>query len=265
MDLVLWLGYVIQQKFQNHSTAKPAAFDFEIGKTHGKVSVPDVLGADKARIGHGFGEPIALISAGGGAMVISAVFSQILAADIFIAFLSVGATEPATFVAEKLHLVLLGICQGVQFVRGLVQAKIRHNISKILPVHFVQELPEIGQHFCGGGYEIEVWVIPFQIFQQQIGMDNDAIPSCLIEQGAEAVALFVRKVLLPKQGVTEGQPGGNAVFPRQCQNFAGIIASKPDATSAPDAVRRCAVDGADVAPVIEVFSMLPEKRQKDAI
>ena len=198
MNLVLWLRHVIQQKFQNHCTSKAAAFDFEIGKAHGQVTVPNVLNADKPRIGHGFGEPIALIAAGSGAMVIAAVFSQILATDILIAFLSVGAAKPTAFIAEKFHLVLLGICQGVQFVKGLVQPKIRHNIAKILPVHFVLELPKIRQHLCGGGYEIEVRVITFQVLQQQIGMDNDAILSRLIEQGAEAIALFVRKVFLPK-------------------------------------------------------------------
>ena len=105
----------------------------------------------------------------------------------------------------------------------------------------------------------------FQVLQQQIGMDNDAIPSRLIEQGAEAVALFVRKMFLPKQGIAEGQAGGNAVFLHQCQNFLGNIVSKPHTPSTPDAICRCAVDGANVAPVIEVFSMLPEKRQKGAI
>ena len=181
MDLVLWLGHVMQQKFQNHGTSQPSAFDFEIGKAHGEVYFPNVLGADKARIGHGFGEPIALIAAGSGAMVIFAVFPQILSADILIAFLSVGAAKPTAFVAEKLCLPLLGVCQDVQFFKGFVQAKIRDNISEIIPVHFVKELPEIRQHLCGGGYEIEVGVIPFQILQQQIGMDNDAISSRLIE------------------------------------------------------------------------------------
>ena len=219
MDLVLWLGHVIEQKFQNHGAAEASAFDFEIGKTHGEVNVSNVLGADKTRICHGFGEPIAFIASGSGAMVIFASLSQILTADIFIAFLSIGAAEPAAFVAQKFHLVLLGICQGVQFVKDLVQPKIRHNISEIFPVHFVQKSPEIGQHFCGGGYEIEVWVILFQIFQQQIGMDNGAIPSRLIEQGAEAVAGFVRKMFLLKQGVAEGQPGRNVIFLHQCQNF----------------------------------------------
>ena len=203
MNLALRFGHVIQQKFQNQGASQPAAFDFEIGKTHGEVNLPNVLDADKARIGHGFGEPIALVATGSGAMVVFAGFSQILAADRFIAFLSVGAAEPAAFVAQEFHLVLLGICQGIQFVKCFVQPKIRDNISEIIPVHFVQKLPEICQHLCGGGYEIEVWVIPFQILQQQIGMDNDAIPSCFIEQGAEAIALFVRKMFLPEQSLAD--------------------------------------------------------------
>ena len=86
-----------------------------------------------------------------------------------------------------------------------------------------------------------------------------------MEQRTEAIALFVRKVLLLKQGITKGQSGGNAVFPRQCKNFLWVIVSKPDAAPAPEAVRRCAVDGADVAPVVEIFPVFPEKGQKGAI
>ena len=265
VNLIFRLGHVIEQKFQNHGAAKPAAFDFEIGKAHGEVNISNILNADKARIGHGFGEPIPFIAAGSGAMVIFAVFSQILAADSFIAILPVGAAEPAAFVTQEFHLVLLGICQGVQFVKGLVQPKIRDSIAEILPVHFAQELPKIGQHLCGGRYKIEVGIMTFQIFQQQIGMDNDAIPALLVKQGAEAIALFIRKVLLPEQGVAESQSGGYAVFPRQCQNFSGVIVSKPDATPAPDAVRRCAVDGADITPVVEILPVFPEKGQKDAV
>jgi gamma-glutamyl-gamma-aminobutyrate hydrolase PuuD len=145
MNLVLRLGQKKEQKFQNQSTAQPAAFDFEIGKAHGEVNVPNVLGADKARIGHGFGEPIALIAAGGGAMVIFAAFSQILAADILIAFLSVSAVEPTAFIAQKFHLVLLGICQGVQFFKVLVQAKIRHNIAEIGAPGYPCQRQQVGQ------------------------------------------------------------------------------------------------------------------------
>ena len=105
----------------------------------------------------------------------------------------------------------------------------------------------------------------FQVFQQQIQMDNDAIPALRIEQRTEAVAGFVRKVFLPEQGVAEGQPGGNTVFLHQCQNFSGVIVSKTYTPSAPGAVCRCTVDGADVAPVVELFPVLPEKRQEGAV
>ena len=227
MDLVLWLGHVIQQKFQNHGTTEASAFDFEIGKAHGEVNVPNVLDADEARIGHGFGEPIALVAAGRDAMVILAAFSQILATDTLIAVFPVVAAEPAAFIAQKFHLVLLGNCQSVRFVKGLVQAKIRHNIAKILPVHFVHKLPKVRQHLCGGGYKIEVRVMIFQVFQQQIGMDNDAIPALRIEQRTEAVAGFVRKVFLPEQGITEGQ---SAEMPYSCINARtspGSLSPKP--------------------------------------
>ena len=214
MDLVLRFGHVVEQKFQNHGTTETPSFNFKIGKAHGEISVLNVLNADKARIGHGFGEPIALIAAGRDAMVILAAFSQILATDTLIAVFPVVAAEPAAFIAQKFHLVLLGICQSVQFVKGLVQPKIRDNIAKILMVHCIQKFLKVRQHLCGGGYQIEVGVVLFQMLQQQIGMDNYAVPSRLMEQGAEAVALFVRKMFLPEQGVAEGQPGGNAVFPR---------------------------------------------------
>lgn len=105
----------------------------------------------------------------------------------------------------------------------------------------------------------------FQIFQQQIGMDNDAIPALFVEQGTQTIALFVRKVFLLQQGIAEGQSGRNTVFLHQCQNFLGIIVSKPDATSAPDAVCWCAIDGANVTPTVKILPVLPEKGQKGAI
>ena len=111
MNLIFRLGHVIEQEFQNHSAAETSAFDFEIRKAYGEVSVLNVLDANKARIGHGFGEPIALIATGRGTMVIFAVFSQILSADILIAVFSLGAAEPAAFVAQKFHLerLVLGV------------------------------------------------------------------------------------------------------------------------------------------------------------
>ena len=39
----------------------------------------------------------------------------------------------------------------------------------------------------------------FQILQQQIRVDNDAIHALRIEQSAEAITGFVRKMFLPKQ------------------------------------------------------------------
>ena len=204
MDLVLRLGHVIEQELQNQGASEASAFDFEVGKAHGQVSVLNVRSAEKARIGHGFGEAIALAAVGCAAHMVGTVLSEVLAADILIAFLSVLTAKPAAFVAQKFHLVLLTFRQGVQFVKGFVQAKIRDNISEIIPVHFVQELPEIRQHLGSRGYKIEVGVMTFQIFQQQIGMDNDAIPSLFVEQGAQTIALFVRKMFLPEKGVAKG-------------------------------------------------------------
>ena len=145
-------------------------------------------------------------------MVVRTVFPKILAADILVTFLSVLTAEPAAFVTQEFHLVLLGFGQCAQFVKDFVQTKVRHNIAEIISVHFLHKLLKIRQHLCGGGYEIEVRVIPFQIRQQQIGMDDDAIPTLRVESVTEAIACFVRKVLLPEPRVAEGQAGGYAVF-----------------------------------------------------
>ena len=96
-------------------------------------------------------------------------------------------------------------------------------------------------------------------------MDNDAISTRLMEQGAEAVAFSVRQVFLLKQGITEGQAGRNTVFLRQCQNIPWVIVPKPHTASAPDTVRRRAVDGADVTPIVEIFPVFPKKGQEDAV
>lgn len=207
MELVLWFYHVVEQKLQNQGTAEAAALDFEVGKAHGQVDITDVINADKARIFHSLGEAIALAAARSIAMVLRAVFTEIPAADILIAGLSVHTAKPTALIAEKLHLVFLCLGQSAPLIEALIQPKVRHSVLEVIPVHLVHKLLEIREHLCGGGHEIELWVSFFQVFQQQIRMDNDAIPPLFIKKGAEAVAGFVCKMLFPQERVAEGQPG----------------------------------------------------------
>ena len=104
----------------------------------------------------------------------------------------------------------------------------------------------------------------FQVVQQLLRVDDVAAlyRVFLLKQGAEGVALFIRKMLLPEERVAEGQPRRDAVFPRQGKDFFGVMLPEASPSPAPDAVGRRAVDGADVAPVIKVFSVRPEQRQE---
>ena len=65
-----------------------------------------------------------------------------------------------------------------------------------------------------------------------------------------------------QQGIAEGQAGGDAVFPQQRQNLMGIVLPAADPSAAPDAVRRSAVDGANVAPIEKIFPVSIKQRQK---
>ena len=100
--------------------------------------------------------------------------------------------------------------------------------------------------------------------QQQVRVDDDAALHLVfsLKQGAESVALFIRKMFLPEERVAEGQPRRDAVFPRQGKDFFGVMLPEASPSPAPDAVGRCAIDGADVAPVIKVFSVRPKQRQE---
>ena len=95
-------------------------------------------------------------------------------------------------------------------------------------------------------------------------MDDDAVwhTAAFCKLVTQGVALRVGKVLSPQQGVAEGQPRRDAVFPRQGKDFFGVMLPEASPSPAPDAVGRCAVDGADVSPVINVFSVRPEQRQE---
>ena len=149
VNLILRLGHVVEQEFQNHGAAETTALDLEIGKSHGYINILNVIDTDERRVLHRLGKAVALITIRRNADVVGAVFTETLAADIFITGLAVIAAEPAALVAEKLNLGLLNVWQGIQLIKGLVQPEIRHHIAKLGSVQFVFKVTEICQHLGG--------------------------------------------------------------------------------------------------------------------
>ena len=129
MQVKLRLCHIIEQKFQNQGTAKSPAFDFEIRKSHGHVDIFDIIDADKARIFHCFRKTVTMIPIRSSTAMIRSVFSKVFAADRFITDFPVLTTEPAAFIAQKFHLVFLGLGQRIPFIKSPVQAKIRYGIK----------------------------------------------------------------------------------------------------------------------------------------
>ena len=264
MQLVFRFCHVVEQKFQYQRTAQTPALDLEVGKSHRHIDILNVPDADKPRIFHRLREAVAFLRTRCVTDVVRADFAEIFSADILIAALSVPASDPAALVAEKFHLVFLRLRQTVQLSKGFVQPEVRHHIAELFPGRLRPELLKLCQHFRRGGHEIKLRIVCFQVVQQQLRVDDDAAlyRVFLLKQGAEGVALFIRKVFLPEERVAEGQPRRDAVFPRQGKDFFGVMLPEAGPSPAPDAVGRCAVDGADIAPVIKVFSVRPEQGQE---
>ena len=90
-------------------------------------------------------------------------------------------------------------------------------------------------------------------------MHNDAVRHVAVlgQQAAEPVAPCVGQVLRPQQRVAESQPGRNTVFLHQRQNLPRPLLPKSGPAAAPKAVRRSAVDGTYLTPVVEPVPVLP--------
>ena len=112
--------------------------------------------------------------------MVRAVFSKTFLAYVLIAFFAVLATEKATFVAQEFDLLLLCVCEGVQFAELLVQSEIWYNIAEIFAIQFFFELLEVCQHFRCRRNEIKIGVLCFDVIEQQIGMDYDAVLDCAV-------------------------------------------------------------------------------------
>lgn len=92
-----------------------------------------------------------------------AVFTEIFAADVFIAVFSVCTAYITALVAKKLHFVFLLSGEGGELVKGFVQTEVRDYIGKIVIIKLVNKLRKLGEDFCGRGHKIEVGIILFQI------------------------------------------------------------------------------------------------------
>ena len=199
--------------------------------------------------------------------MVRAVLAQILTADRLVAALALGAAEPTALVAQKFHLGFLLRRQGAQLFQCRIQPEIRHHIPELRFFQFPLQLRKISEHFCGGGHQIQLRPALPQIVRQQVRMDDHAVwhTAAFCKLVTQGVALRVGKVLSPQQGVTEGQPPGDAVFPQQRQHLARSCPAAGNASPAPDAARRSAVDRADGAPIVKIFPVLPVQRQKAAV
>lgn len=95
--------------------------------------------------------------------MVGTVFTEIFAADVFIAVFSVCTAYITALVAKKLHFVFLLSGEGGELVKGFVQTEVGDYIGKIVIIKLVYKLRKLGEDFCGRGHKIEVGIILFQI------------------------------------------------------------------------------------------------------
>ena len=107
LELVLWLGQVVEQELQDDGAAEATALYLEVGESGGRIEVLNVLDADEGGTTHGIREPISPIGMRRHADVVRTIFSKALSADVLIAVLAVVTFHPAAFVAQELHFPLL--------------------------------------------------------------------------------------------------------------------------------------------------------------
>ena len=187
--------------------------------------------------------------------MLRASLAEILPADRFITGFSVPASKPAALVAEKFHFRLFPSAQRIQLPKRLIQPKIRYDIPEFFPLDLLFELRKRRQHFGRRGHQIQLVIFSFQICKQQFRMDDNAVlrSAALGKHPAKRVAPSVRKMFFPEQGIAERQSRRYSVFPRQRQNVPRPLFAKTGAPAAPDAVRRRAVNRANLAPVVKVL------------
>ena len=172
-----------------------------MGKAHGQVGPADLLRPDKRRALHCFGKAVALLCIGCGTYVLRAGFAKVFAADGLIAPLPVFAAGPAALIAEKFHLILLGLRQSFELVKRFVQTEIRHHKAELLPFQLPAQLGKLRQDLGGGGHKVKARVPRFQVLQQQLRVDDDPIlhAAARFKQRTQGIAFRVAQVLLLQQ------------------------------------------------------------------
>ena len=98
-------------------------------------------------------------------------------------------------------------------------------------------------------------------------MDDHAVDAgaLFLKQPAEPAAFIIRQVLRLQQGIAEGQPGGNAVFPEQGKHFLSGRAAFLQPAAGPQGIRRRSVNGADARPRVKEIPVLRKDPEKHLI
>ena len=134
LELVLGLGHVIKQEFQDDGAAEATPFDFEVPESRGRIYVLDVVNPDKSRVLHRVGETVASLRCGRDAFMVCAIFAEAFAAYVLVAGLAVVTAEPTAFIAKELDFLFLRIGKRVQFIKLLVEPKIWDNVTEFIAV-----------------------------------------------------------------------------------------------------------------------------------
>ena len=149
LELVLGLGHVVKQKFQDDGAAEATPFDFEVLESRGRIYVLDVVNPDKSRVLHRVGETVASLRCGRDAFMVCAIFAEAFAAYVLVAGLAVVTAEPAAFIAKELDFLFLRIGKRVQFIKLLVESKIWDNVTEFIAVQLGDKLLEVRNHLRG--------------------------------------------------------------------------------------------------------------------
>lgn len=72
-------------------------------------------------------------------------------------------------------------------------------------------------------------------------------------------------MFLSQKRIAESKPRGDLVLIHELSNVLGGLVTEADAAAAPETVLGSTVDGTDLAPVVEVFSVFSEKFQEDLV
>ena len=154
-EMVFGFCHVVEEKFQKQGTAQSPPLNFEVGKSHRQVSAPNVINADKRRILHSLGKPIAALGVRGGAAVFRAGFSQIFPTDCLIAGFFAPGSPPSSTRCREIPAFPSAVPATSVTVQRLCSGGSPAPHIETPPLRFVPALVKLRQHLGGGGDEIE--------------------------------------------------------------------------------------------------------------